>query len=40
VGEINHYIKVARAIPLTIELQGKVDKYIVKYIVYMGEYDG
>ena len=25
-GEINHYMKVARAIRLTIELQGKVDE--------------
>jgi hypothetical protein len=30
--EINHYMKVARAIHLMIELQGKVDRYIV----YMG----
>jgi len=28
--EINHYIKVAKAIRLTIELQGKVDSVYAK----------
>ena len=28
--EINHYMKVARAIELTIELQGKVDSIYAK----------
>ena len=29
-GEINHYVKVLRAIRLTIELQGKVDSEYAK----------
>jgi len=28
--EINHYMKVARAVRLTIELQGKVDEIYAK----------